>query len=177
MIGNLPAQLHDIREIDPIGWWPPAPGWWLLTAAGLLALYILLYMIRSLLRDPPGSWRRNARQLLHDLRRRQRNQPPKQTAAELSELLRRVSIARFGRDGCAALSGEEWLKWLQDHDPNRFNWPRYGALLIELPYAPVQQGEQTPALEQLINAALGMVNASREDATRKRRRLFADVDE
>ncbi len=169
MIGDLTTQLRDIHDLDPIGWWPPAIGWWLVAAAALLALYLLFQLLSSLVRDPPGSWRREARALLHDLRRRQRKQPPKRTAAELSELLRRIAIARFGRDHCAALSGEEWLKWLKEHDPNHFDWPRHGALLIKLPYAPVQEGTQTPALEQLINAALNIVAASREDATRQRR--------
>lgn len=173
MIGNLPAQLHDIRELDPIGWWPPAPGWWLLAVGCAITLYLLFYLTASLVRDPPGSWRREARRHLRDLRRRQTTQPPKQTAAELSELLRRISIARFGRAACAARSGDNWLKWLQAQDPNNFNWPRYGQLLIQLPYAPVQQGGQTPALDQLITAAINLVNASHEDASRKRRRFAA----
>ena len=172
MIGNLHAQLRDIRDIDPVNWWPPAPGWLLLAALALLVLFLLFHLVRSLVRDPPGSWRREARRLLQDLRRRQRKQPPKQTAAELSELLRRIAIARFGRDGCAALSGHEWLEWLRDHDPNRFDWPRHGKLLLELPYAPTQEGKQTPALEQLIGAAMQMVSASREDATRHGKKWF-----
>jgi hypothetical protein len=168
MIGDLTTQLRDIQDLDPIGWWPPAIGWWLVAAAALLALYLLFRLLVSLLRDPPGSWRREARSLLQDLRRRQRNQPPKQTAAELSELLRRITIARFGRDHCAALAGEEWLEWLREKDPNHFDWPQYRELLTQLPYAPVQAGSQTPELERLIKAAQQMVAASREDAARKR---------
>ncbi len=170
MTGTLPLQLRDIRDLDPISWWPPAPGWLLLTVLTLLLLYIALVVLRSFLHDPPGSWRREARRQLHQLRRRQRKQPPKQTAAELSELLRRIAIARFGREGCAALSGEAWLEWLRNHDPNRFDWLRHGKTLLDLPYAPIQQCGPSPALDQLISAAVQMVNSSKEDATRSLRR-------
>ena len=161
-INDLPARLHDIRELDAIGWWPLAPGWWLVIGGLLLLLFLLGRFLMSLLRDPPGSWRREAKSLLVDLRKRQPNQPPKQTAEELSELLRRISIARFGREECAALSGTSWLQWLQQHDPNGFDWPKNATLLLDLPYAPIQQGTQNNNLEALIKAALQMLAASQE---------------
>ena len=38
------AQLRDIHLPEPIGWWPPAPGWWLLALVFLSALiYVALW--------------------------------------------------------------------------------------------------------------------------------------
>jgi len=32
----LLQELRDIRGLDPLPWWPPAPGWWLVLAAALV---------------------------------------------------------------------------------------------------------------------------------------------
>ena len=62
--------------------------------------------------------------------------PAQQLAGELSELLRRIAIARLGRARAAGLSGERWLAWLQEHDPAGFAWTQLGQPLLTLPYAP-----------------------------------------
>ena len=83
-------QLLDIRGLDPGSWWPPAIGWWLVALAALFALVALRHFVQWLRRRPPR-WQRDALRQLHGLRRRCRNQPAKQTAGELSELLRRIA--------------------------------------------------------------------------------------
>lgn len=40
------SQLRDIHLPDPVSWWPPAPGWWVL---GLITLTILFFAIRRLI--------------------------------------------------------------------------------------------------------------------------------
>lgn len=132
-------HLRDIRGLDPVGLWPPAPGWLLLLLL-LILLPLLLPMIargyrywRLLARE---DWRRDAVERLHALQRRVAREEPKVVAAELSELLRRIAVARCGRDACAGLHGDRWLDWLADHDPHGFDWRRHGPLLLELPYAP-----------------------------------------
>ncbi len=123
------SQLRDIRGLDPVSWWPPAAGWWLVAGAVLLLLVLAWRYRASLrLRIPPipvlriGNWRWDAGRQLRDLRQRAAAQDAKQTAVELSELLRRVAMARLGRESCAGLVGESWLAWLAERDPKGFDW-------------------------------------------------------
>ncbi|MCB2262386.1 MAG: DUF4381 domain-containing protein [Candidatus Thiosymbion ectosymbiont of Robbea hypermnestra] len=157
-------QLRDIHGIQGIPWWPPGPGWWLLTLA-VLALAFLIWRFRAKLRLrlPPlpfftlGSWRWDAARRLRDLRKRAEGQDGKQTAAELSELLRRIAMARLGRDACAGLAGQDWLDWLRNNDPQGFDWPQQGRALLEIPYAPPGNPRQTQELLALIDAAYDWV--------------------
>lgn len=161
------AMLRDIHDIPPIPWWPPAPGWWLLAIAlTLLALLVWRARARIGLRIPVpgitlGSWRWEAAAALLDLRRRAgKGQDAKQILGELSELLRRIAMARLGRPACAGLAGTAWLDWLAAEDPNGFPWPERGRILIDAPYAPADSfGSRVGAkdLLRLIDAALAWV--------------------
>ena len=153
-------QLRDIHGIQGVPWWPPALGWWLI-ASVILILLFLVWRFRTAirLRIPPlpvftlGSWRWDAGRRLRDLRRRAASQDTKQTAGELSELLRRISMARLGREACAGLTGEEWLAWLAGNDPKGFDWTGEGGRLLDAPYAPPGRHEGSEALLPLIDAA------------------------
>jgi hypothetical protein len=157
-------QLRDIHGIQGVPWWPPGPGWWLLAAA-VLALVVSAWRFRAQirLRIPPlpvlnlGSWRWDAARQLRDLRRRAGTQDSKQTAGELSELLRRIAMARLGRDACAGLTGEDWLAWLGGNDPKGFDWPRHGRLLLDVPYAPPGKSSRSGELLSLIDAVYDWV--------------------
>lgn len=151
---TLVDQLMDIRELDAISWWPLAPGWWLMAALAVLLILLLMVMVRNLRRYPLGSWRRDAWRQLRRLRSRAATMTAEQLAGELSELLRRIAVARYGRDQAAGLSGKQWLMWLQEHDPGGFDWTRRGAPLLTLPYAPpgLHQQERKQLLP-LIRAA------------------------
>ncbi|NCA69179.1 MAG: DUF4381 domain-containing protein [Sphingobacteriia bacterium] len=166
------AALRDIHDIPPLPWWPPALGWWLL-ALGLLLILVAAWrwrgrLARLSLRIPVpgitlGTWRWDGAAGLRDLRARvRRGHEVKPLIGELSELLRRIAMARLGRSACAGLTGAAWLDWLTEHDPQGFAWRERGRLLIDGPYAPVQRlasANQTDDLLVLIDAALGWVEA------------------
>jgi hypothetical protein len=168
-------QLRDIHGIAGVPWWPPAPGWWLLVG-GIALLAWLAWRFRTAirLRIPPlpvitvGSWRWDAARKLRDLRRRAATQELKQTASELSELIRRIAMARLGRESCAGLTGEDWLAWLAEQDPQGFDWRTHGRLLLDAPYAPPGKGAAGQALVELIDAAYAWVAA--EDPRRAKAR-------
>ena len=129
-------QLRDIHGLDAIPAWPPGPGWWLTLLLVIVLVYVLAAVIRHFYRHPPGTWHRDAWKQLRDLRHRADEMQPDQIADELSELLRRIAVARYGRRQAAALTGERWLAWLHQHDPDGFQWKLLGKPLVTLPYAP-----------------------------------------
>ncbi|SDX18528.1 DUF4381 domain-containing protein [Thiocapsa roseopersicina] len=171
------AMLRDIHDIPPIHWWPPAPGWWLLAIAlTLLVIFVWRSRARISLRIPIpgitlGTWRWEAAAALRDLRRRAgKGQDAKQILGELSELLRRIAMARLGRPVCAGLTGTAWLDWLAAQDPNGFPWPERGRVLIDAPYAPadaLRSRVGAKDLLSLIDAAFAWVEV--RDAPQGRR--------
>lgn len=108
------AQLRDIHSPPPVGWWPPAPGWWLMAA---------FFVIASI---AGGVWlwrhyhqrryRRLALQQLHALYREHQAQPDNSHFADaINRLLKQCALAAFPRSNIAALSGAEWLDFLDRH--------------------------------------------------------------
>lgn len=155
---SLTKRLHDIHELDPVSLWPLATGWWLILAV-MLMIVLLIVGIRRWRPDwqrylPRYGWTREATHELTVLRGKVARGDVKTLSAELSELLRRIAIARCGRDRCAGLHGESWLAWLADHDPGGFDWRTRGRVLLDLPYAPPGELEHQPDLYYLIDAAM-----------------------
>jgi hypothetical protein len=147
-------QLRDIHGPDAVGWWPPAPGWWLVALGALLAAWLLLAAARFVWRYPFFTWHHDAWRRLVGLRRALATDSPAEVATGLSELLRRVAMARLGRDSCAGLAGDDWLAWLAANDPEGFDWRRHGRPLIDLPYAPPGETADAAQLRRLIDAAI-----------------------
>ncbi len=96
-------QLRDIHLPDPVSWWPPAPGWWLLAlVAALLAVLAWL-----------GYYRRSRKPLhrlaLDDLARIRAaydaDGEARATLNEIAALLRRILISYRGRHGFADSTG------------------------------------------------------------------------
>ena len=163
------GPLRDIRGIEGVPWWPLGDGWWMLLGAlVLVGLAAWHWRLVLRLRVPIpfitlGSWRWDAASALRDLRRRARaGQDAKTTAGELSELLRRIAMARLGRSACAGLVGKEWLGLLADKDPKGFAWRERGRTLLEAPYAPPARAGgpvQADPLLELIDSAYAWVSA------------------
>jgi Domain of unknown function (DUF4381) len=125
--------LRDLHLPDPVGWWPPAPGWWVLVA--LVAIGVVL-LLRRAIRSRAGAVAR--RRALSELRRLTADYETHRDAvafsSRLSQLLRRTMLAYAPRREVAGLTGEAWLAWL-DRD---FEEPLFvsdtGRKLLELPY-------------------------------------------
>jgi hypothetical protein len=111
---NSPAQtglqLRDIHLPGPPDFWPPAPGWWLLTAVVLaLAAWGGMLAWRQI------KIRRQRSRILALLEQMERSSPAAATPeflAQLSGLTRRLALMRFPRQEIASLTGQDWLRFL-----------------------------------------------------------------
>jgi hypothetical protein len=97
--------LHDLSLPQEFGWWPPAPGWYVVVAA--LAFQALILFFRWFARYRMGAYRRSALQELETLT----------NPASIAELLRRTALAVTSRSVIANLTGREWLEWLASQSP------------------------------------------------------------
>jgi len=125
--------LRDLHLPEPIGWWPLAPGWWFII---LLLVGVCGYVLfRAWLR-----WRHNAprrfalRELTHYESAYLEHQNPVTLGKHLSELLRRAMLAYAERDEVAGLTGESWLRWLDQGMPLPYFHTEGGKSLLQLPY-------------------------------------------
>ncbi len=105
------AALQPLRTPEPLPWWPPAPGWWLLAALLLIALAWAAW--RGWCRYRRNYYRRAARQDLQAiLARHAEHRDSARTLGELNTLLKAVALHAFPRAEVAALSGERWRSFL-----------------------------------------------------------------
>ncbi len=102
-------QLHDVHLPAAPLWWPPAPGWWLVALATIVAIVVLVRV-----------WRR----------RNQRRRPLRAARAELgawlrntgatdgdfvdgaNAIVRRAAIHGLKDESAASLTGARWLRYL-----------------------------------------------------------------
>jgi hypothetical protein len=150
------AQMRDIHGPDPVPLWPPAPGWWVVAAA-LLSLTLLWLALSGWRAARERDWRRDANRRMRRLKKGLARNDSRAVASELSELLRRVAMARYGRAECAGLAGRDWLAWLKGKDPVRFDWVKHGKPLLELPYVPPGAGTSMREMKVLVRAAVRWV--------------------
>jgi hypothetical protein len=103
--------LRDLHLPPDIGWWPLAPGWWLLIGIALAAL--LWQAWRLFQRWRANRARRIALQELSWIARAYADKGDVVgLAQDLSELLRRAVLAYAPRRVVAGLTGDAWLDWL-----------------------------------------------------------------
>lgn len=130
------SALRDIHLPEPVSWWPPAIGWWLL-ALTLLATLWLLWKKKS---NRPAV-QRVALKELETLHKRFLDSPEMPNGTEfavaLSGLLRRYALVRYPQDEVAGLTGESWLSFLDrtGGDGGFQNGP--GRTLLSAPYRSV----------------------------------------
>lgn len=132
--------LRDLHLPDPVGWWPLAPGWWVLL--GLVAVAVLVLLRKAWVRWRFNAARRIALEELARLEGSWRDAPnPGLLARRLSELLRRTMLAYAPRRDVAGLTGQAWLQWLDRGLDEKPFTEGAGRALKELPY---RRGDEPP---------------------------------
>jgi len=125
--------LRDLHLPEAIGWWPLAPGWWVVLTVVVAVLGYLLWRVYK-------RWRFNAprRFALLELARYEadffEHRNPVMLGKQVSELLRRAMLAYAPRDEVAGLTGEAWLAWLDCGMPVPYFHTEGGKSLLNLPY-------------------------------------------
>ena len=125
--------LRDLHLPDAIGWWPLAPGWWVVLAIVVAVLAYLtwrLYKRWQFLAPRRYALRELARLEAEYLEHRN----PIVLGKQLSELLRRGMLAYAPREEVAGLTGEAWLAWLDEGMPLPYFHTEGGKSLLNLPY-------------------------------------------
>ncbi|WGL17281.1 DUF4381 domain-containing protein [Microbulbifer bruguierae] len=107
---ELLNQLKDIQEPAPIGWWPPAPGWWI-TAGIVISLVVAAALVIMRLRQIQHRklYRTEGARLVNAV-----DTAAPRAVEEINTLLKRVAVVTFGRRRCAALTGRGWVDFLQE---------------------------------------------------------------
>ena len=108
---NQAASLQNLNDIvvpAAVGWWPPAPGWYLL--GGLLLALTVYIGLRWWRARRENRYRRAALTALQSIR----EQPEPQRLRQLPALLKRTALSRWPRERVAALSGDAWHRFLDE---------------------------------------------------------------
>jgi hypothetical protein len=126
-------DLRDIHAAPPPEFWPPAPGWWVLTALLLGALIVIGWRLTAI-------WRRRRRQarILGELEALSARSPD-QLASRVSTLLRRVALMCFERREVAPLTGDAWLAFLDRTGGDGAFTSGAGNVLATAPYLSAEQ--------------------------------------
>jgi hypothetical protein len=109
---DLLSQLRDIHSAPPLGWWPPAPGWWVIA---LLVLVVLAWTGRRLLAAYRVRMRRKQMLVWVDHLNESINpqREPQAYLSTLNRIFKLVALRAFPDQHCAALAGQDWTNFLR----------------------------------------------------------------
>ena len=108
------SQLQDIHLPEPVSWWPPAVGWWLLVLTLIIAVIasILYYRYWCKYRR----YRKTALRKL-DALYRQAEDDQECFLGNVASLLKRTAMQQ--QPVTATMHGEQWQLFLQQHMPEQ----------------------------------------------------------
>ena len=159
--------LRDIHLPDSLSWWPPAPGWWLLTGACLLIGIGISWWLRrrAAHRRAPATL---ARRELDRVRSAWlAHGDAAQFVAELSVWLRRTSMSLTQRTQAASLTGDAWAQFLDDLSGEQVFGAADSALLRTAPYrSPNSVRIEAEAAERLLGACEAWLRAANDGRPR-----------
>ena len=98
------AQLAPLRAPESIGWWPMAPGWWIILALAIAGLFLIARWIQRRYRR--AHYRRAALSQLRLLK------AAEATTTDINQLLKAAALRAFPAEQVAALHGQHWQDFL-----------------------------------------------------------------
>ncbi|PCM45355.1 DUF4381 domain-containing protein [Marinobacter sp. ANT_B65] len=138
------SQLRDIHLPQAGGFWPPAPGWWVLAIALLVGISALIWLVRR--HRHKNRWLAPAKAELAYLERNASKEP--QWFSQLNTLLKRVAQARYPEAHPEALSGRQWAAFLLQNLPdNGIAQQAIAEALVNSTWQPEPAAEPAQALK------------------------------
>jgi hypothetical protein len=117
-------QLEPLIAPAPVGWWPPAPGWWLLTLLVPLLLWGLMRLLRRLRQrqqaataEPLDPLRQAALAELERLARPYYGAEAGPWLQQLNALLKRLCRQRYPQSHSHTMTSRAWLAYLDNRCP------------------------------------------------------------
>jgi hypothetical protein len=107
------SQLRDIHIPEPGGFWPPAPGWWILMFVLVALVAVGVVLLRR--RRQRNAWRSVAGRDLDRLA--SRAAVTSQWFSELNGLLKQSALARYPAQHPESMTGAEWVEFLLQTSP------------------------------------------------------------
>jgi len=127
--------LRDIHLPDAISWWPLAFGWWLLPLLIILCALGIYLFLKIKKQKAKMAYRKFALNELNKIKSEFKNQ---QNSLELiraiSALLRRIALSYLPRETIASLTGEPWVKQLNQLGSEQVFNNEFALLLEKAPY-------------------------------------------
>ena len=115
---ELLAQLADIHLPEPVSYWPPAVGWWILAAIGLVLLALLLRKLAAARRQ-----QKICQYALAELERcydTYSNAEPANIEQsrldyvnQFNTVVRRVALVHYPQANVASLDGAAWVDFIR----------------------------------------------------------------
>lgn len=141
------AALRPLHLPGAVGWWPPAPLWWLLAVLVIVILVAGIRALRSRVRRKAYR-RRAAQELGAALNAWRESGDAGAFAVTASTILRRAALCHYPRSRVAPLHGKAWLEFL-DHSGRMQEFANgAGSVIGESLYSAAPACDP-PALEQL----------------------------
>jgi len=149
IFGNYTIRgINEVLAPDPISWFPAAPGWRYVSLALLLLLGWRGWLYWR-------NWRRNRyrRAALAQLSRlRDAHGNSSALLQALSTLLKATALQAYPRVEVAHLSGDVWLRWLNEHG-NGASFSRSSATLLGESVYQAQSAAESTDLQRLLQEA------------------------
>lgn len=101
-------NLHDIIVPDAVGFFPPAPGWYIV--ALLLFALLFHFSVRRYKAYQKSQYKRDALKELETYKKRSQAD-----VIALLLLAKRVGLSAFGRNAVAKLSDDSWWDFIEQH--------------------------------------------------------------
>ena len=142
------AQLRDIRLPEQIGWWPLAPGWWMITTVVLLCILLIVYLQYK----QRTSLKYVALKELEQLKQQSHTQPISLLATRISVLIRRVILSVHLDAQYASTYGPKWQEFLSTS--SRTTPASFTTLISLAPYASAAEIEKMANEENISSCDL-----------------------